>query len=345
MNENYPNSTNGNGNGALNNQEEQGTDIRVYLFKLLHFWPWLLLGLSVGLAGAYLMNRYATPRYQVQADIVLKDPYKDKNSDPTSLSLKNLFSGSNLEEYESELAVLNSAPILQLALERLPAFGAEFTGIGRVATALAYPHPPGFRIEIDSLHPQLSGISMELEAQEGGVRIKELSSEQGLNAYLPLDFSWLEGLDSIARPKTGRYAFGQWIEGAHYRFRFVRTDKPVGTLENYRLSLRHPEAMLKSHKVESAWFKKGSPVIQMQSESSSTQKAQDLVEALIDVYTDYVLDMKNASTSRSLAFVNEMLGTINDSLLQVEGKKEAFRSNNKTFSLSNEGGAVFSRLQ
>jgi uncharacterized protein involved in exopolysaccharide biosynthesis len=46
-----------------------------------------------------------------------------------------------------------------------------------------------------------------------------------------------------------------------------------------------------------------------------------------------------------LAFVNEMLGTINDSLLQVEGKKEAFRSNNKTFSLSNEGGAVFSRLQ
>jgi hypothetical protein len=48
MNENYPNTTNGNGNGALNNQEEQGTDIRVYLFKLLHFWPWLLLGLSVG---------------------------------------------------------------------------------------------------------------------------------------------------------------------------------------------------------------------------------------------------------------------------------------------------------
>ncbi|MFM7585631.1 MAG: GumC family protein, partial [Bacteroidota bacterium] len=202
-----------------------------------------------------------------------------------------------------------------------------------------------FRIEIDSLHPQLSGISMELEAQEGGVHIKELSSKQGLNAFLPLDFSWLEGLDSIARPKAGRYAYGQWIEGAHYRFRFVRTDKPVGTLENYRLNLRHPEAMLKSHKVESAWFKKGSPVILMQSESSSMQKAQDLVEALINVYTDYVLDMKNASTSRSLAFVNEMLGTINDSLLQVEGKKEAFRSNNKTFSLSNEGGAVFSRLQ
>ena len=44
MNENYPNTTNGNGNGAFNNQEEQGADIRVYLFKLLHFWPWLLLG-------------------------------------------------------------------------------------------------------------------------------------------------------------------------------------------------------------------------------------------------------------------------------------------------------------
>ncbi|MFM8496957.1 MAG: GumC family protein, partial [Planctomycetia bacterium] len=350
MNENYPNTTNGNGNGALNNQEEQGTDIRVYLYKLLHFWPWLLLGLSVGLTGAYLMNRYATPRYQVQADIVLKDPYKDKSQDPvnfTGMFLKTY----DMEAYESEVAVLNSAPILQRALEQLPAFGVEFTGIGRIATALAYPNPPGFRIEIDSLHPQLSGISMELEAQEGGVRIMEVGTAGeskdavGVRAYLPLDFSWLEGLDSIARPNAGRYAFGQWIEGAHYRFRFVRTDKPVGTLENYRLSLRHPEAMLKSHKVESAWFKKGSPVLLMTAESPSVDKAQDLVEALIEVYTDYVLDMKNASTSRSLAFVNEMLGTINDSLLQVEGKKEAFRSNNKTFSLSNEGGAVFSRLQ
>ena len=144
MNENYPNTTNGNGNGASNNQEEQGTDIRVYLFKLLHFWPWLLLGLSVGLAGAFLMNRYATPRYQVQADIVLKDPYKDKSQDPvnfTGMFLKTY----DMEAYESEVAVLNSAPILQRALEQLPAFGAEFTGIGRIATALAYPNPPGLK--------------------------------------------------------------------------------------------------------------------------------------------------------------------------------------------------------
>jgi len=228
MNEHYPQAPqNGNNGSPLQGQEEHGLDLRVYLFKFLHRWPWLVSGLLVGLCIAFLVNRYATPRYAVQADIVLKDPYKDQGSDPMNMSFTKIFSGADLEKYESELAVLNSSPILIKALGQLPGYGAEFTSIGRIASFPSYPHPPSFRIEIDSLHPQLSGLTLQLDEEADGIRIREVEGpkEGGLKVYDPFDMVLWEKTDSVQAPKAQKVSFGQWIEGTFYRFRFVATDQ------------------------------------------------------------------------------------------------------------------------
>lgn len=54
-------------------QEQGGISPLIYVFKLLYFWPYLMLALVLGLAGAFVYNRYATPEYKINASLLINE--------------------------------------------------------------------------------------------------------------------------------------------------------------------------------------------------------------------------------------------------------------------------------
>lgn len=43
----------------------------VYVFKLLYFWPYLVVAMVLGLAGAFVYNRYAQPVYKINSSLLV----------------------------------------------------------------------------------------------------------------------------------------------------------------------------------------------------------------------------------------------------------------------------------
>ncbi|MFM9143047.1 MAG: hypothetical protein ACKOPP_03505, partial [Bacteroidota bacterium] len=54
-------------------QEMPGLHPMVYVFKLLYFWPYLIMALVAGLAGAFVYNKYAEPVYKVNSSLMITE--------------------------------------------------------------------------------------------------------------------------------------------------------------------------------------------------------------------------------------------------------------------------------
>ena len=53
--------------------EEEGIDIKQYLFLFLKNWYWLIFGLGLGLIGAWLVLRYSTTVYNIKSSILINE--------------------------------------------------------------------------------------------------------------------------------------------------------------------------------------------------------------------------------------------------------------------------------
>ena len=56
-------------------------DIKGILFKYFRQWPWILLGIIVGLLVAYYTNKSTNPTYIVNSSIVIKDEEQSLGAD------------------------------------------------------------------------------------------------------------------------------------------------------------------------------------------------------------------------------------------------------------------------
>ncbi|MGB0177017.1 MAG: Wzz/FepE/Etk N-terminal domain-containing protein, partial [Owenweeksia sp.] len=63
-----------------NNSNQRNVDdsinLNQYIFRIISFWPTIVLSVFVFLAVAFLFNRYATKRYQAKAIVLIGDDSK-----------------------------------------------------------------------------------------------------------------------------------------------------------------------------------------------------------------------------------------------------------------------------
>ena len=97
-------------------QEQGGTSPMVYVFKLLYFWPYLLVALVMGLAAAFIYNRYAQPVYNINSSLLIRE-------DKGASSMKNLDAmlmggglGGATSTTDNEMGIIQSYALVELQL-------------------------------------------------------------------------------------------------------------------------------------------------------------------------------------------------------------------------------------
>ena len=229
-------------------QEQGGTSPMVYVFKLLYFWPYLLVALVMGLAAAFIYNRYAQPVYNINASLLIRE-------DKGASSMKNLDAmlmgggfGGATSTTDNEMGIIQSYALVDQTLKELD-FGVEVTRLGQFSREEVYPHQV-LVLEVDSFHPQLVEMAIEIEVLgKGRYRITENGKEGSL--YDPLRFSKIqEDLGSeedepvASDIRTGTYAFGQWLEGHHHRFRVLAGANEAGSGNRYSVQFHSHKTLL-----------------------------------------------------------------------------------------------------
>ena len=314
-------------------------NLKAIIVRLLSKWYYFLIALIIIIPLAYLYLRVTPKQYQVRASLLVK------NEEPT-MSTDKFLKGMDLfaqkTELEDEIGILQSYSMVEQAMQQLD-FGISYFTKKNLVTTEHYNTKP-FIIEIDSVVDQLINVPIHIERMTtDAFRVTVDGKNPAIyNAYTnkiqrSTGKLTINQVGSVSKPFTTKnLSFkikfnNEFKPDVDTEMYFVIT--PMGALvENYQRKLAIEPISLESNIVELAV--KGSVV----------EKEVIFLDKLLEVYLANELYKKNQLGLKTIQFIDEQLSGVSDTLKQVEGSLELFRSKNNILDISSTATNLRSNL-
>ncbi|WP_026953667.1 GumC family protein [Algoriphagus vanfongensis] len=311
--------------------EEKALEIRYVVAKYIRYWPWYVLFTLIFLIATFLFHRYTVDEYEVTGSMVIKT-----NTSPEAriLDRSNIFnSGINLE---NDILRLRSKNLAREALKKVH-FDVEYFAKTNIKAIELYDRSP-VRIIVDWDHLQVTDTQVELEIlSEQNFRLVPFAE-----SILDINSAQAAGDESIYN-KT--YTFGTEIETGRSKFT-VHLVNPGRVGDVLVFQLKNPSTL------EERWAKavnvgmenEYSSVLRLSTTTKVVEKGRDYINALMESYIDYDLNEKNKIQENTIAFIEEQLGFLEDSLKLKERELQDFKVENKLLDVSAEFSNILSKM-
>lgn len=277
-------------------------DPKVFLTYLIRYWYLIAIGLLGGLVYAYFQVRYTPATYSVNSRMLVKDEYSSWGQE-YFLPGMELVSGRN--RLVNEIGIIRSFPLMEkvaLKLDRK----IHYYKIGNIKTTEMYPIAD-FKVEV------VEGVangSYYIDFPQNGVYRIALSQEglsEAKENLLTRPYK-IEGAQlKISVRSNGVYADDD------YRFSFLPTDALARKLQSsIRIDVENQESsiLILSHK------------------GQTPAKSIDYLNALMHTYIQWGKEQNNEIVLNTIAFVDQQLTKIADSLVKTEYLLEQFQKTN-----------------
>jgi capsular exopolysaccharide synthesis family protein len=255
--------------------DHSSLNIKEIFFKYIRFLPLYIICVALALLGAYVYLRYSTEFYRSTGQMLIRD---EKSGPNVSDRFEEAINASSRKNIQTEIEILQSRPLMERAVERLH-LNFNYFSIGKIKELNVYNISP-FRIE--------------------PVFLKDSSRSFVLN----MKFS---GQQSFSVNGSAPVRFGQEFNLPAGRFRAVRLDNGQ-VAEEYKVVYNPTPAqaaMLLGGLVVVP--KQTSGILTISLESTNPHLSADVINALMKEYDEMTIEEKNASTQKSLAFIDENL--------------------------------------
>jgi capsular exopolysaccharide synthesis family protein len=311
--------------------EEKALEITYVIAKYIRYWPWYILFISLFMIATFLFHRYTVDEYEVSGSMMIKT-----NTSPEAriLDRSNIFStGLNLE---NDILRLKSKGLAREALQKLH-FDVEYYAKTNIKAIELYDRSP-IRIEVDWSHLQMEDIPIELEILSESTF--KLSKEE--SSFMDFNSAMAAGDESIY-DKT--YTFGEEIVTAKSKF-IVHLVNPGRTNEVILFRLRNPSTLEDTYarSVQVGLQNEYSSVLRLSTTTKVVEKGRDYINALMESYIGFDLSEKNKIQENTLAFIEEQLGLLEDSLQQKERELQNFKVENKLLDVSAEFSNILGKM-
>lgn len=309
--------------------EEEGIDIKKYIFLILSHWWWFAITLFITLTIAYLINRYSQEEYNVSSSIIIGEPQTSSVGIDNILDeLSRFKSRKRKAVVENEISILKSYFMAYHALKELD-FGITYIAVGRrnITETHLYKDCP-FIVIPDTLET----------LPKGKYDISILSKER----YIL----------SVGEEFKKELLFGQYFENNGIRFKLELRD-PKNYFYNpqhsnkYYFVFNNINSLVNEYKNKlevTVNDEKGS-ILLLSIDGFVPEKISDYLNKLSEVYIRSNLEEKNIASVNTIKFIDEQLRGIVDSLETTGLRLQKFRSANKVINLSKEGTYLFEKFQ
>jgi tyrosine-protein kinase Etk/Wzc len=316
----------------LINQENSDLQKVIELFsrhyKLFIIWVLVAVGL------AFLANRYMIPEYKISASLLIKEESKKQGGNVNDFLNSNLF-GVN-QNFQNELWVLKSSPVLEQTIRNLD-LTVGYSRKENFQYLDAYDEIP-FRVLLLQNHVQPVDVRFNIAFQKKGNIVIQASAKKAsfVNINTGEVLSQKENWDFELLTK-----FGKLIETPDLAFIVqLDTTKKVFQKENfvYSFSFTDPVSMANKLKrqLEFKVIDKLATVIQIEMKSPSVNKGKDILNEVMNVYSQQNLDRKNHIAGITIDYIEKQLGEISDSLSLTEDNLQRFRSSNQLLNVTEQ---------
>ncbi|RYY86658.1 MAG: capsular biosynthesis protein [Chitinophagaceae bacterium] len=293
----------------LNRPKQKNTSLAEELsFRYLPYWPlFVALALLCGLAAlAYL--RYATPLYEANATLLIKDEKKGSEELSVSESL-NLLSSKKI--VENEVVVLQSRNLIDEVVRGLHLYAPLYEQ-GRIADRSAYTTSP---VMVSTPEPDKltdsEAIAFEFDHKSQKVLLAGKS--------YPLH-----------QPVVTPYGVLQFSLNPHFR---KAAEHPLF----FRLQDPQNVAAGISKRLEVTAAGKLSSIVRLKLRDEVPERGEDILNTLIRDYNESSIDYKNTIARNTIAFVDDRLRIVQRELSTVERQIQGYKSRNNVTDLSEQG--------
>ncbi len=313
-----------NNNLGLYNVQQESEESSSLNFKTIYTtlilnWKWFVLSIIICLGAAAIYLRYATPRYQAHARLLIKDENNYSNSRSSNMlrASSTLGTISNSNGIDNEMEILKSASLAQQTVRDLKLY-VTYMQKGRVKDHLLYLNQP-VNVDIDPAHLEKLERPISLTINREGKKYVVTGNYTFVpddRDKAPVEYSINKSFDNL--PAT------------------INTSVGIISL-NANSSVPMPESVTLMVKIQSptsaAWKYVGGLSITQASKTTTIaelvlrdeipQRAVDYLRQLSVCYNRQANEDKNEIAMRTEKFINSRLAKINNELGQTEGQLES----------------------
>lgn len=319
-------------NAQVQEQEEQSSfDFLALYTTLVLNWKWFLVSLIICIGVALVYLRYATPIYQSQTKLLIKDDDNNRRGGGNALqNITYLGMMSNSNGIDNEMEILSSHSIAERTVKNLKLYTTYYS-IGKVKDNLLYKNQP-VNVDMDwkYLDKLVFPIQLELEkASDGSYHITgeyyAVYKEEVVEGPFSID-EVLKSLPAKISTKVG----------------ILRFEKNHAYVENPKKKMTVSKAVVESPKnVANKYVQrlavsptsKMTTIAQLVLNDELPERGRDYLNQLIECYNLQANEDKNEIAVRTEEFINSRLEKINAELGNTEGALESYKRNNNMVEL------------
>ena len=316
-------------------QERQSAfDFAVLYRTIILNWYWFILSLVIcgGLGAIYL--RYATPKYQSTAKLLIKDDDSNSKRGQSLQNTTNLGIISNSAGIDNEMEILTSHSIAEDAIRDLKLY-VDYSTKGRIKDIILYRDQP-LNVDIDRAHLERLNQPVDLSITRNGTTYIVSGTYS-----VPTDENESEGPFSLNRKFTSLPATIATRAGIIT----ISSNNGHSLHDGQTLKVEVLSPKMASNKyvgeLQVAQTSKTTSIAQLQLTDEVPQRSLDYLKQLAIVYNRQANEDKNIVALRTEKFINSRLQKINAELGKTEGQLQNYKQQNGMVELKlNAGNAV-----
>ncbi|WP_330745520.1 GumC family protein [Chryseobacterium sp. CP-77] len=291
-------------------ESEESLNLRKIIGKYLVKWPWFIASVLLFVIVAFIYLRYAVPQYQ--STTTLKFDKKQSDLTGALIDLDNLGLGlGNADELKSEVAVVNSRPILMKVVENLN-LNIQYYNSGEIRDSELFTKVP-IVAEIISYKNVKKFVSSEYEVKE------------------------VNGNEFVLEDKENKKVKGTFGKNLILDFGTVVLQKVPGlTFKNkYKIVFWNPIEKVKSleKKIQVDLPDQKAMLMDISIVGTVPEKSEAILNEVTKQYNLDGLRDKNLQAQNTQEFIDKRLEVISRDLSGVENQKEDFQNRNKIVDL------------
>ena len=297
-----------------NSKSEKDNNIfRSVIETFFPFWPLFLILVIVSLLAGWGYLQYATPVYEASASMIIKD--KQKGVDESRI-MESMNPFETKKIVENEIEVLHSRDLMSEVVRTLKLYAPIYED-DRMRSIAAYTSSP-VKVVVDD---------------PGKIKI---SKDKPKKYYFKYNKKMEEVLFS-----GKRYALNQWIkilDGQNVMFiknerKNSEADKPL------YFQMVNPKIISNDlvKDLDVSATNKLSSVVNLSIEDPVPERAEDILDHLIQEYNQRIIKDREELAFNTLAFIEERIENVEKELGNLDYQIEEYRSNQGAVDLSEQG--------
>jgi capsular exopolysaccharide synthesis family protein len=302
---------------------DNSIDLRKVLATMASNWYFFLFGITICLLMAFFYNSVLIPTYRVSATLLINEETKD-NLIGEDQRLSGIRIGESNQNLDNQIMILSSKTLIERTLREL-VNEIEYYQKGLFNKLVLYPeHPITVIPEITDSFPRRTEFKVRIlddntfilsTRPKGDLEFKTKLSF-GENIRLP------DGSFSIEKTS------GNLTYKSKKRIIYFQCRNYDDIAEDYAKRIKVIAAS------------KSGTVLRISMDGTNKSLDVDFINKLLQNFVNYTLDKKNLEAIKTIAFIDDQLIGISDSLFITENKLQDFRAKNRVMNLSSQGQVI-----